>query len=155
MKGRTFSISVPWATSGKLFTAGFKIGRKISLRGLNSWAILANAGSTSSGADISTGHRLRLAQLGQARPRAHIRPMTKVWKIISSTPRMGGGGPPLRQYFLVATSNQSAALRALRYRRPDVEASQLIVAGETNTDNLEWQWLDLQEGQILVLEAVS
>jgi hypothetical protein len=36
-----------------------------------------------------------------------------------------------------------------------VEASQLTVAGETNTDNLEWQWLDLREGQILVLEAVS
>jgi hypothetical protein len=85
----------------------------------------------------------------------YIRPMTKVWKIISSTPRMGGGGPPLKQYFLVATSNQSAALKALRYRRPDVEASQFTVAGETNTDNLEWQWLDLQEGQILVLEAVS
>ena len=81
--------------------------------------------------------------------------MTKVWKIISSTPPMGGGGPPLKQYFLVATSNQSAALKALRNRRPDVEASQLTVAGETNTDNLEWQWLDLQEGQILVLEALS
>jgi hypothetical protein len=81
--------------------------------------------------------------------------MTKVWKIISSTPRMGGGGPPLKQYFLVATSNQSAALKALRYRRPDVGASQLTVAGETNTDNLEWQWLDLREGQILVLDAVS
>jgi hypothetical protein len=73
--------------------------------------------------------------------------MTKVWKIISSTPRMGGGGPPLKQYFLVATSNQSAALKALQNRRPDVEASQLTVAGETNTDNLEWQWLDLQEGR--------
>jgi hypothetical protein len=81
--------------------------------------------------------------------------MTKVWKIISSTPRMGGGGPPLKQYFLVATSNQSDALKALRYRRPDVEASQLTVAGETNTDNLEWQWLDLRESQILALEAVS
>jgi len=75
----------------------------------------------------------------------------KVWKIISSTPHMGGGRPPLKQYFLVATSNQSAALKALRHRRPDVEASQLTVAGETNTDNLEWQWLDLQEGEILAL----
>jgi hypothetical protein len=55
----------------------------------------------------------------------------------------------------VAISDQSAALKALRYRRPDVEASQLTVAGETNTDNLEWQWLDLQEGQILCLVAVS
>ena len=78
--------------------------------------------------------------------------MTKVWKIISSTPRMGGGGAPLKQYFLVATSNQSAAFKALRDRRPDVEASRLTVAGEINTNNLEWQWLDLQEGQILVLE---
>jgi hypothetical protein len=81
--------------------------------------------------------------------------MTKVWKITSSTPRMGGGGPPLKEYFLVAISDQSAALKALRYRRPDVEASELTVVGETNTDNLEWQWLDLQEGQILCLVAVS
>jgi hypothetical protein len=81
--------------------------------------------------------------------------MTKVWKITSSTPRMGGGGPPLKEYFLVAISDQSAALKALRYRRPDVEASKLTVVGETNTDNLEWQWLDLQEGQILCLVAVS
>ena len=95
---------------------------------------------------------VRLKRLGWPR---YIRPMTKVWKIISSTPRMGGGGPPLKQYFLVATSKLSAALKVLRDRRPDVEASKLTVAGETNTDNLEWQWLDLQEGQILVLEAVS
>ena len=66
---------------------------------------------------------------------------------------MGGGGPALKEYFLVAISDQSAALKALRYRRPDVEASKLTVVGETNTDNLEW--LDLQEGQILCLAAVS
>ena len=63
--------------------------------------------------------------------------MTKVWKITSSTPRMGGGGSPLKEYFLVAIPDQSAALKALRYRRPDVEASDLTVIGETNTDNLE------------------
>jgi cytolysin (calcineurin-like family phosphatase) len=80
--------------------------------------------------------------------------MTKVWKITSSTPRMGGGGPPLKEYFLVAISDQSAALKALRYRRPDVEASKLTVVGEINTDNLEWQWLDLQEGQIALRQAV-
>jgi len=68
---------------------------------------------------------------------------------------MGGGGPALKEYFLVAISDQSAALKALRYRRRDVEASKLIVVGETNTDNLEWKWLDLQEGQILCLAAVS
>jgi hypothetical protein len=67
---------------------------------------------------------------------------------------MGGGGSPLKEYFLVAISDQSAALRALRYRRPDVEASKLTVVGETNTDNLEWQWLDLEQGQILCLAAV-
>jgi hypothetical protein len=77
--------------------------------------------------------------------------MTKAWKIISSTPRMGGGGPPLKQYFLVATSNQSAALQALRDRRPDVEASQLTVAGETNTDNLEWQWFDCRKAKFSFL----
>jgi hypothetical protein len=80
--------------------------------------------------------------------------MTKVWKIISSTPRFGGGDRRLNSIFFVVTSIQSAALKALQDRRPDVEASQLTVAGETNTDNLEWQWLDLREGQILVLEVV-
>jgi hypothetical protein len=63
---------------------------------------------------------------------------------------MGGGGPPLKEYFLVAISDQSAALKALRYRRPDVEASKLTVVGETNTDNLEWHGLTYRKAKFFV-----
>jgi hypothetical protein len=79
--------------------------------------------------------------------------MDKVWKVISSTPRMGGGGPPLKEYFLVAIADRSAALTALRYRRPDIEKSELTVAGEASPGDVEW--LDLTDGQILCVQAVS
>jgi hypothetical protein len=79
--------------------------------------------------------------------------MGKVWKITSSTPRMGGGGPPLKEYFLVAVADRSAALAALRYRRPDIENSELAVIGEVSADDAEW--LDLQDGQIFCVQAVS
>jgi len=79
--------------------------------------------------------------------------MAKVWKIISSTERMGGGGPPLKEYFLVAIADRDAALRALRYRRPDVEASAMTIVGEASPDSVAW--LDPNDGDILCVAAVS
>jgi hypothetical protein len=79
--------------------------------------------------------------------------MGKIWKIIASTKRMGGDGPPLKEYFLVAIADQDAALAALRYRRPDVEASEIAIVGEASPDSVEW--LDLKVGQILCVSAVS
>jgi hypothetical protein len=79
--------------------------------------------------------------------------MAKVWKIVASTERMGGGGPPLQEYFLVAIADRDAALRALRYRRPDVEASNMTVAGEASPDSVEW--LALKDGDIFCVAAVS
>jgi hypothetical protein len=79
--------------------------------------------------------------------------MGKIWKIISSTDRMGGGGPPLEEYFLVAITDRDAAVTALRYRRPDVEASAMNLVGEATADDIKW--LDLKEGQILCLQPVS
>jgi hypothetical protein len=78
--------------------------------------------------------------------------MGKIWKIISSTQRMGGGGPPLKEYFLVAISDQESALRTLRYKRPDIDLSQLTVVGEANADSLEW--LDVKDGDVVCLQAV-
>jgi hypothetical protein len=79
--------------------------------------------------------------------------MAKVWKVTSSTKRMGGDGAPLKEYFLVAITDRDAALAALRYRRPDVEASELAIVGEATPDYVEW--LDLKDGQILCVSAVS
>jgi hypothetical protein len=79
--------------------------------------------------------------------------MAKVWKVISRTERMGGGGLPLKEYFLVAISDQTTALRALRYRRPDVERSELTIVGEASADYVGW--LDVKDGDILCVLAVS
>jgi hypothetical protein len=53
--------------------------------------------------------------------------MPKVWKIISSTKR--DGGRPLKEYFLVAISDQFAAMAALRKRR-NLGDAELTVVGE-------------------------
>ncbi|MGA2944614.1 MAG: hypothetical protein ABSE50_21525 [Xanthobacteraceae bacterium] len=78
--------------------------------------------------------------------------MGKIWKIISSTARMGGGGPPLKEYFLVAISDQADALRTLRSKRPDIELSQLTVVGEANSDYVDW--LGVKDGDVVCLQAV-
>jgi hypothetical protein len=78
--------------------------------------------------------------------------MDKIWKIISSTERMGGGGPPLKEYFLVAISDQKDALRALAYKRPDIERSELAMVGEVNSDYVEW--LGMKDGDIFCVQKV-
>jgi hypothetical protein len=75
----------------------------------------------------------------------------KIWKVISSTERMGGGGPPLKEYFLVAISDQANALGALRYKRPDIERSALSVVGEADSN---YEWLGVKDGDIVCLQAV-
>ena len=79
--------------------------------------------------------------------------MIKVWKINSFTERMGGGGPPLKEYFLVAIADQTAALAALRKRRPDLEASDFTIVGEARPNDVEW--LDVSDDQILCVTAVA
>jgi hypothetical protein len=79
--------------------------------------------------------------------------MVKIWKINSFTERMGGGGPPLKEYFLVAITDQAAALAALRKRRPDLEASDFTIVGEAGPNDVEW--LDVKDDQILCVTAVA
>jgi hypothetical protein len=78
--------------------------------------------------------------------------MNKIWKIISSTERMGGGGPPLKEYFLVAIGDQANALSSLKHKRPDIELSKLSVVGEANADYVEW--LNVRDGDIVCLQAL-
>jgi hypothetical protein len=79
--------------------------------------------------------------------------MVKIWKINSFTERMGGGGPPLKEYFLVAMADQTAALAALRKRRPDLEASDFTIVGEAGPNDVEW--LDINDDQIRCVTAVA
>ena len=78
--------------------------------------------------------------------------MGTIWKIVSSTQRLGGGGPPLKEYFLVAISDQNNALRTLRYKRPDIERSELTVVGDAGADDVAW--LGVKDGDIVCLLAV-
>jgi hypothetical protein len=70
--------------------------------------------------------------------------MAKVWKITAHEEHMGGG-PPQKQYFLVAMSDQSAALSALR-KRPTLRDADLTVVGEASPNDVEW--LDAKDGEI-------
>ncbi len=55
------------------------------------------------------------------------------------------GGPPQQQYFLVAMSDQFAALSALR-KRPTLRNADLTVVGEASPDDVEL--LDVKDGEI-------
>ena len=70
--------------------------------------------------------------------------MAKVWKITAYEEHMGGG-PPQKQYFLVAMSDQFAALSALR-KRPTLRDADLTVVGEASPNDVEW--LDAKDGEI-------
>jgi hypothetical protein len=70
--------------------------------------------------------------------------MTKVWKITAHEEHMRGG-PSQKQYFLVAMSDQFAALSALR-KRPTLRDADLTVVGEASPNDVEW--LDVKDGEI-------
>jgi hypothetical protein len=70
--------------------------------------------------------------------------MAKVWKITAYEEQLVGG-PPRKQYYLVAMSDQSAALSALR-KRPGLRDVDLTVVGEASPNDVEW--LDLKDGEI-------
>jgi hypothetical protein len=79
--------------------------------------------------------------------------MAKIWKIHSFTKRMGGGGPPLKEYFLVAIDDKESALVALRTRRPDLEGSDFTIVGEVDPAAVEW--LDINDSQIRCVTSQS
>jgi hypothetical protein len=76
--------------------------------------------------------------------------MAKVWKITAYEEQMGGG-PPRKHYYLVAMSDQSAALSALR-KRPGLRDVELTVVGEASPNDVEW--LDAKDGEIFVVMPI-
>jgi hypothetical protein len=70
--------------------------------------------------------------------------MAKVWKITAHEEHLRGGTPQ-KQYFLVAMSDQFAALSALR-KRPTLRDADLTVVGEASPNDVKW--LDIKEGEI-------
>ena len=85
--------------------------------------------------------------------------MTKVWKITAYEEHMGGG-PPQKHYYLVAMSDQSAALSALR-KRPSVRDADLTVVGEatslsqTQTPGGVYSGVSIMLGSHLVLDTLA
>ncbi len=77
--------------------------------------------------------------------------MAKGWKVISDTKRLGGG-PPLKEYFLVAIADREEAVKALRERKKLLDAD-IKVDGEATAETLDW--LDVKGGEILSVLAVS
>jgi hypothetical protein len=68
--------------------------------------------------------------------------MAKVWKITAYEEHMKGGRPQ-KQYFIVAMSDQFAAMSALR-KRPTLRDADLTVVGEAS----DVEWLDVNDGEI-------
>ena len=77
--------------------------------------------------------------------------MAKVWKITAHEVEQMGGGPPLKEYFLVAMSDQFAAMSALR-KRPTLRDADLTVVGEASPDDVEW--LDVKDGEIFCVMPI-
>jgi hypothetical protein len=78
--------------------------------------------------------------------------MAKGWKIVTSTERLGGG-PPLKEYFLVAVPDRYLAIATLRKRRTDLLNVPCDVVGEADEKLLDW--LDVQANEVFCVLAVS
>jgi hypothetical protein len=76
--------------------------------------------------------------------------MAKVWKITACEEHMKGG-PPRKQYFLVALPDQFAAMSALR-KRPTLRDADLTVVGEASPEEAEW--LDAKDGEIFCVMPI-
>jgi len=74
--------------------------------------------------------------------------MAKVWKITTYEEHMKGG-PPQKQYFLVAMSDQFAAMSALR-KRPTLRDADLTVVGEAS----DVEWLDVNDGEMFCVVPI-
>jgi hypothetical protein len=80
-----------------------------------------------------------------------INAMAEGWKIVSSTARLNGG-PPIKEYYLVAIADIDLAITELRDRERLSDAK-FIVAGAADSNSLEW--LDIQDGEILCVMTVA
>src|SRR5215471_15970475 len=82
---------------------------------------------------------------------AYLALWAKVWKITAHEVKHMGGGPPLKEYFLVAMSDQFDAMSALR-KRPTLRDADLTVVGEASPDDVEW--LDVKDGEIFCVMPI-
>jgi hypothetical protein len=73
------------------------------------------------------------------------------WKIIAATERLGGG-PPVKEYYLVAIPDIDMAITELRDREKLLDAT-FTVAGAADSAALDW--LDVRDGEILCVMAIE
>ena len=76
--------------------------------------------------------------------------MAQGWKIVASMACLDGG-PPVREYYLVAIADREKAIAALRHWEKLMDAH-IAVAGEATPDSLDW--LDVRDGEILCVSSV-
>jgi len=82
--------------------------------------------------------------------------MPVAWKIIATIKRLGGepNFPPQREYFLVAAPDQATALKALSFKRPDLNGAEFEVRGRA--DQWFMDWLDFgEESEILSIQVIQ
>jgi hypothetical protein len=77
--------------------------------------------------------------------------MAKGWQIIATIKRLGGG-PPMKEYFVIAIADPTEAMKALRERKIFLDTD-LTVDGEATSETLER--LDIKDGEILSVIAFS
>jgi hypothetical protein len=77
--------------------------------------------------------------------------MADGWKIIALSERLDGG-PPVKEYYLVAIDDMDLAISELRDREKLFDAK-FTVAGAADSASLEW--LDVQDGEILCVMTTA
>ena len=84
--------------------------------------------------------------------RSSLRQFFRLVQWLSTATKRLGGGPPMKEYFLVAIADRNRAVKALRERRQLLDV-QITVAGQATDEYLEW--LDVRPGEIFCVMAVS
>ena len=77
--------------------------------------------------------------------------MAKAWKVIVSRERLAGG-PPAKEYYLVAISDRAKVVQEL-WIRQGLTNEKIEVVGEASQELLDW-W-DVHDGEIFCAQAIS
>ena len=78
--------------------------------------------------------------------------MPSAWKIVVNKRPKEIGGPPAREFYLVALPEKEAAVAVLRMREGYNDA-ELEVIGEAPAESIDW--LDIKPGQVLCGSAIE
>jgi hypothetical protein len=78
--------------------------------------------------------------------------MPSTWKIVVNKRPKQIGGPPAREFYLVALPEKEAAVAVLRMREGYNDA-ELEVIGEAPAESIDW--LDIKPGQVFCVSPIE